>query len=81
MCKGYLGILPPSIKIALPEVSLQFNVFLLIKSFRRFNVFLYWPSLWSLGLNFDYDGGPIIENGGPIVYIYVMYNWFCIGNY
>ena len=20
----------------------------------------------SLGLNFDYDGGPIIENGGPI---------------
>ena len=22
--------------------------------------------LGSLGLNFDYDGGPIIENGGPI---------------
>ena len=21
---------------------------------------------FSLGLNFDYDGGPIIENGGPI---------------
>ena len=21
---------------------------------------------WSLGLNFDYDRGPIIENGGPI---------------
>ena len=24
-------------------------------------------NVWgSLGLNFDYDGGPIIENGGPI---------------
>ena len=24
-------------------------------------------NLWgSLGLNFDYDAGPIIENGGPI---------------
>ena len=23
--------------------------------------------LGSLGLNFDYDGGPIIENGGPIL--------------
>ena len=24
-------------------------------------------SVWgSLGLNFDYEGGPIIENGGPI---------------
>ena len=24
-------------------------------------------NIWgSLGLNFDYDGGPIIENGGPI---------------
>ena len=22
----------------------------------------------SLGLNFDYDGGPIIENGGPIFF-------------
>ena len=24
------------------------------------------PCWGSLGLNFDYDGGPIIENGGPI---------------
>ena len=25
-------------------------------------------NVWgSLGLNFDYDGGPIIENGGPII--------------
>ena len=24
-------------------------------------------NVWgSMGLNFDYDGGPIIENGGPI---------------
>ena len=23
----------------------------------------------SLGLNFDYDWGPIIENGGPIFFI------------
>ena len=24
-------------------------------------------NVWgSLGLNFDYDGGPIIENGGPL---------------
>ena len=24
-------------------------------------------NVWgSLGLNFDYDGGPIVENGGPI---------------
>ena len=24
-------------------------------------------NVWgSLGLDFDYDGGPIIENGGPI---------------
>ena len=24
-------------------------------------------NIWgSLGLNFDYEGGPIIENGGPI---------------
>ena len=30
-------------------------------------------NVWgSLGLNFDYDGGPIVENGGPIfLYIYV----------
>ena len=28
-------------------------------------------NVWgSLGLNFDYDGGPIIENGGPI-FLYV----------
>ena len=26
----------------------------------------------SLGLNFDYDGGPIIENGGPI-FLYIIY--------
>ena len=27
-------------------------------------------NVWgSLGLNFDYDGGPIIENGGPIFFI------------
>ena len=26
----------------------------------------------SLGLNFDYDGSPIIENGGPIfLYLYI----------
>ena len=25
----------------------------------------------SLGVNFDYDGGPFIENGGPIfLYVY-----------
>ena len=31
-------------------------------------------NVWgSLGLNFDYDGGPIIENGGPIfIYIYII---------
>ena len=23
----------------------------------------------SLGLNFDYDGGPIIENAGPIFFV------------
>ena len=30
-------------------------------------------NVWgSLGLNFDYDGGPIVESGGPIfIYIYV----------
>ena len=28
-------------------------------------------NVWgSLGLNFDHDGGPIIENGGPI-FLYV----------
>ena len=27
-------------------------------------------NVWgSLGLNFDYDGGPMIENGGPIFFI------------
>ena len=27
-------------------------------------------NVWgSLGLNFDYDGGPIIENGGPTFFI------------
>ena len=36
MCKDYLRILPPTSKIAFPEVSLQSNRFLLIKSFRRF---------------------------------------------
>ena len=31
-------------------------------------------NVWgSLGLNFDYDGGPIIENGGPIsLYICII---------
>ena len=30
-------------------------------------------NIWgSLGLNFDYDGGPIIENGGPI-FLYIIY--------
>ena len=31
-------------------------------------------NVWgSLGLNFDYDGGPIIENGGPIfLYVYII---------
>ena len=34
-------------------------------------------NIWgSLGLNFDYDGGFIIENGGPI-----FLDIFCIGNY
>ena len=34
-------------------------------------------NVWgSLGLNFDFDGVPIIENGGPI-FLYI----FCIGNY
>ena len=27
--------------------------------------------LGSLGLNFDYDGGPIIENGGTIFFCYM----------
>ena len=28
-------------------------------------------NVWgSLGLNFDFDGGPIIENGGPI-FLYI----------
>ena len=32
-------------------------------------------NVWgSLGLNFDYDGGPIIENGGPI-FLYIYNNW------
>ena len=31
-------------------------------------------NVWgSLGLNFDYDGGPINENGGPIFqYVYII---------
>ena len=30
-------------------------------------------NVWgSLRLNFDYDGGPIIENGGPI-FIYIFF--------
>ena len=31
-------------------------------------------NVWgSLGLNFDYAGGPIIENGGPIfLYVYII---------
>ena len=36
--------------------------------------FYYKLNVWrSLGLNFDYDGGPIIENGGPIfLYVYII---------
>ena len=31
-------------------------------------------NVWgSLGLNFDYDGGPIIENGVPSLYISVEF--------
>ena len=31
-------------------------------------------NVWgSLGLNFDYDGGPIIENGVPSFYISVEF--------
>ena len=31
-------------------------------------------NVWgSLGLNFDYEGGPIIENGGPILlYVHII---------
>ena len=32
-------------------------------------------NVWgSLGLNFDYDGGPIIEKGGPI-FLYMDLLW------
>ena len=50
--------------------------------FRQINTEL-WPliagfytkfNVWgSLGLNFDYEGGPIIENGGPIfLYVHII---------
>ena len=37
------------------------------KLFHGYSGFYTKLNIWgSLGLNFDYDGGPIIENGGPI---------------
>ena len=47
---------------SLASISLSFSIYCQTLSgfYTKLNV---WG---SLGLNFDYDGGPIIENGGPI---------------
>ena len=54
-------------KISFPLNILRTNGHILTKLYITISGFDTKLNVWgSLGLNFDYEGGPIIENGGPI---------------
>ena len=59
MSRVLTRILKKGVKILFARKKMEF--------YHTFPGFYTKLNVWgSLGLNFDYDGGPIIENGGPI---------------